>query len=282
MTTSDTGQIPRVLLDNTIQVDRQKMASRSRHIDELLKSYPWTFATSICLLEFKAVIIQECISIHDRLAHVRRYTHVVDAMTEKNWRQVKLRGHIFRNLINIYAPSSFEVSEEDDRRLADKARMRLEQIIPRLYDWFFASVDVVLRNRINCSRAFDRPKKRRVGFGPNLPECRAENKDCRVEDYIREHARPFVESLRNVIEGMDEGQAEQLRRSCELFESVLNDPKRELGTNDCRRAGDFLIALEALDYATHALSTNARDWQPLCDILGYQFVRVNYPDEDRI
>jgi hypothetical protein len=124
------------LLDTTLQVDRNKSKVRRDQIDEVLGGFDFTVATSICLLEFKATLIQECITIHDKLRAVGRYTPVRDKLTESTHPQAKLRGHIFTNLINVYAPPSFSVSEEYDKRLAEKARLRLERVVPRLYRWF--------------------------------------------------------------------------------------------------------------------------------------------------
>jgi len=269
------------LLDNTVQVDRRKSKTRSCRIEELLSQFEWKVSTSICLLEFKATLIQECITIHDSLRSVGMYTPVHDRLTESMHRQAKLRGHIFQNLINVFAPSSFDVTEERDRRLAEKARLRLEMVIPALYTWFTKkSVDAVLRDEIGCSRALEPPQKKRVAFGVNLPKCeKGKNKFCRVEEFIRAKAATLLERLEAILREGPQERLTQLRRTCELFRSVLQEPGIDLSHNDCRRAGDFLIALEGREIATHALSTNASDWEPICQILQREFVRVDYPAE---
>jgi hypothetical protein len=272
------------LLDNTVQIDRQKSATRRDRIDALLAQYEWKVATSICLLEFKATLLQECITIHDRLRSVGLYTPVVDRLTETQHPQAKLRGHIFRNMINVFAPSSFDVTEDRDRRLAEKARLRLESVIPRLYKWFRSqSVDAVLHDEIECTRALEAPQKKTVAFAVNLPRCRrGENKFCHVEEFIRTRGRPILELLEAVVRETPDGESSQLKRTFELFRSVLEQPGVELSHSDCRRGGDLLIALEGSERATHALSTNARDWAPICEIVGLAFVRVDYPAEAEI
>jgi hypothetical protein len=265
------------LLDNTIQVDRNKSGSRRSHIEEVLKAYGLTVSTSICLLEFKATLIQECITIHDKLRSVGLYTRVVDYLTESRHPQAKLRGHILRNLVNVCAPSSFNVTEERDRRLAEKARLLLEHTIPRLYNWFSRGVDAVLHDEINCTRAMEPPQKKRVAFGVNLPECRAENKHCSVETFIRARAPSLLDGLDSALEGAQGEELAQLRRARDLFRLVLERPELRLSHSDCRSAGDCLIAMEGSQHATHALSTNASDWEVICRILGCRFVRVEYP-----
>jgi len=257
------------------------MASRAAHVNQILSDFPVTVTTSICLLEFKAMLIQECITIHDNLRLRKRFTLVRDSLLEKKHRQVSLRAHIFNNLLNVYASPS-GVAEEEDERLATKARLKLEQDILRLYDWFVReSVDAVLREGIACTRAVERPQKKTVSFRPNLPLCvRSKNKTCSVEAFIREYVKFIVPALRAYRAQVGEDASSQLMQALELFETVVSNPQSELSHGDCRRAGDCLIALEAKDHATHALSTNAREWEPLSQICGLRFVRVQYPGEE--
>lgn len=273
---------PVALLDTTVQDDRIKMPNRAERIEQILSEFPVTVTTSICLLEFKATLIRECITIHDNLRLRKRFTVVRDSLLEKKYRQVSLRAHIFNNLLGVY-PSSFRITEEEDERLATKARLKLEHDIPALYDWFVQeSVDAVLREGIACTRAAERPdKKGRVSFKPNLPRCvRGKNKTCSVEAFIRDHAQLIVPALRDYQTRLGEDAAGQLSQALELFESVFNNPQSELSHGDCRSAGDCLIALEAKDHATHAVSTNAREWEHLSQICGFEFVRVQYPHEE--
>lgn len=267
------------LLDTTVQVDRMKSKTRRERIDEILKEYDWKVTTSICLLEFKATLIQQCITIHDALRAVGRYTPVVDYLTETGHPQAKLRGHIFRNLVNVFAPSSFDVTEERDRRLAERARLRLESTIPRLYRWFTKkSVDAVLDEDIACTRALEAPVKKEAAFGVNLPNCkRGTNKFCRVEEFIRTKAADFTRQLEAELAGLDNEQLPQLHKAYQLFKKVLDNDHVELSHRDCQGAGDCLIALEGSEHATHGLSTNASEWEPICRLLSSVFIRVEYP-----
>ena len=60
---------------------------------------------------------------------------------------------------------------------------------------------------------------------------------------------------------------------------LQQDSNRELSSEDCRAAGDCLIALEAKHHGTHALSTNASEWEPLSTLVGFEFVKIEYPEE---
>jgi hypothetical protein len=266
------------LLDTTIQVDRCKMATRRKTIEELLQAYDFVISTGISLLEFKATLIQECITIHDFLKRVGLYTKVRDRLTESSHRQAKLRGHIFNNIISISGQSSFVITEEKDRRLAERARLLLATKIPRLYDWFCASVGSVQTLDIQCTRAKERPAIKGVAFEPNLPKCRMGNKFCKVEEFIRKAAAPIIESVAAKVEAMNSEDAQQLRGTIEVFRSVL-DKDAKLSHSECRRAGDMLIALEGVaSGATHSLSTNARDWSVVSEVTGLEFQRVKYAD----
>jgi hypothetical protein len=268
----------RALLDTTVQLDRVKMASRNATLNSILAPYRFRFTTSFALVEFKATLIQECITIHNELRRKgARFTWVRDALLEKAHRQSRLRAHIFNNFINVFACSSFNVTLEKDELLAEKARLLLENHIPRLFQWFSSAdtVDSVLRDDLLCDRATEAPQKKSVAFTTNLPNCqRGRNKNCRVEEMIRSRGTGFLEKIRDHI-----GDSEQLARAVEVFQSVLSNPKTELSVNDCRSAGDCLIALEGEWYATHALSSNAREWSPLSKCINMEFVHISYPEE---
>ena len=282
MSSSPSESRPRVaLLDTTVQVDRRKMASRAAQIEALLSEFPRKVTTSICLLEFKATIIGECIAIHDNLRLKKRFTLVRDLLLEKKYRQGSLRAHIFDNLVGVFA-SSFDITEREDERLGTKARLKLQQIIPRLYDWFVTeSVDAVLRDGIQCTRAAEKPDKgERVSFRPNLSKCvRGKNKTCMVEGFIRQHAQRVVPALEAIIGDFADNEADQLRKTLGLFSRVAGDDEVELSHGECRNAGDCLIALEGMQHASHAVSTNATEWAHLCEILGMELLHVRYDGE---
>ncbi len=69
----------------------------------------------------------------------------------------------------------------------------------------------------------------------------------------------------------------QFRKSLDVVE--LTDKKQELSHDQCRNAGDCLIALEAEQHATHVLSTNAKEWEIIAPLVGMEFVPVAYPGE---
>ena len=266
----------RALLDTTVQLDRRKTEARKQKLESLLVGFDWKFSTGISLVEFKATVIQECLTIHNQLRRTgARYTRVRDALLEKQGRQISLRAHIFNNILQVFA-ASFDISEERDRQLAEKARLLLENIIPQLYTWFATeSVDVILNDRLACDRAKEPPRKKRAAFEVNLPECkRGKNKHCRVEDVIREDGPRLVNLLEPHLAASD-----QLQKAVGIFQGVLKNAKAELSHGDCRNAGDCLITLEAKGKATHALSSNAREWEPLSTALGFEFIHITFQEE---
>jgi hypothetical protein len=259
-----------------VQIDRKKTESRRHKLEEMLARYDWRFSTGISLVEYKATLIQECLTVHNQLRRTgARFTRVRDALLEKKGRQIALRAHIFNNIIQIFG-SSFELNEESDRKLAEKTRLLLENVIPRLFRWFAnESVDAVLNERLGCDRATEPPYKKKAAFEVNLPDCkRGRNKTCNVEAVIRLDGPRLIRSLEPHLAA-----SEQLRKAAELFQAVMDNPSRELSHRDCRNAGDCLIALEAQEKPTHAMSSNAREWAPISAAMGYEFVRVAYPEE---
>jgi len=240
--------------------------------------FDFKFAASLSLVEFKATVIQECITIHNQLrAKGARFTRARDVLLEKGHPQTSLRAHIFNNYINVFAPSAFQVTKEMDEELAEKARLLLENVIPELFRWFGSeeSVDPILRHKLRCDRALEAPVRKSAAFSTNLPNCRrGQNKTCRVEGLIREESPTLIDRLRPSLD-----ESEQLQRAFEVFKSVLGDPGRELSVSNCRRAGDCLIAMEGSGSATHALSSNAREWRAISEAVEFEFVHVTFPEE---
>jgi hypothetical protein len=272
---------PYALLDTTVQLDRRKYPSRKDKLENMLADYQLKFATSLSLVEFKATIIQECITIHNQLrSKGARFTRARDILLEKKHRQVSLRVHIFNNILNVFGRSSFEMTQKEDEVLAERARLQLENIIPELFRWFSSeeSVDAILKDKLQCDRAREAPVKKSAAFSTNLPACRrGQNKTCRVEDLIRTEAPALIAKL---TPSLDESEPNsQLRRPSEVFESVISNPNKELSVDDCRRAGDCLIALEAIGSATHVLSSNASEWKPISQALDFKFIHITYPEE---
>lgn len=256
------------LLDTTVQIDRKKIPRRDQALAKLLEQFDWTVSTSISLLEFKAVLIQECITIHNRLREDGRFFAARDRLLESQHPQARLRAHIFNNLICVFGVPG-EVSDAVEQRMAEMARLQLENVIPRLYSWFIKSSTSggVQRKAINCTRAFEAPTKGQAAFRTNLPKCHRGNKSCAVENVIRQKGAVFVSDLRQ-----HGHESDQLLRTADLFQSVLDNTDADLSHSECRRAGDVLIALEAEGLATHCVSSNVREWRPIAKMLGMKLV----------
>lgn len=150
-------------IDTTVQVDRWKSKTRKVQCEELLSRFDETIATGMTLVEFKAVFIQQLITIHNQLRRTgARFTTVRDALCEKNHPQAKLRGRIFDNWTGVNARSSFDVDEATDIEDAKRARLKLEDTIPRVYQWFKSDSASVFLNKaaFACDRAEEKPPKR--------------------------------------------------------------------------------------------------------------------------
>ncbi|MCU0703095.1 MAG: hypothetical protein MUF18_03795 [Fimbriiglobus sp.] len=273
----------RVLLDTSIQIDRLKSGHRDAVIRDRIAPYQFRFATSFGQLEFKAVLIETMITIHGALSRKgARFTEVRDRLTESQHPQRALRGHIFNNFLTVSA-SSRTISEADDLRLAEKARLSLQEHIRECYDWFTESVDSVLREKLRCDRATERPRLKKTTYDVNLPTCkRGVNMNCHVEPLLRSATRLKAALERLASQSSPPGQtggetANQFRKSLTLIERVENDTTCDLTSGNCRNAGDLLMFLEAEGMADHAMSTNAREWQPLSELFGFDFVTVQYP-----
>lgn len=269
-------------IDTTVQVDRWKSKNRKDQCEELLSRFDETIATGMTLVEFKAVFIQQLITIHNQLRRTgARFTTVRDALLEKNQPQAKLRSHIFNNWMGVNGRSSFEIDEKTDVNDAMRARLKLEDTIPRVYQWFKSDSASVFLNKaaFACNRAEEKPRKDKSVFASNLPKCvRGKNKTCCVEKVIRTR----WPSIRSKLPELDANNPDhaQLAKASAVLNGVCEDEMRQLSVGDCRSAGDALLAIEIGDIPTHAVSTNEREWRVLSDCCGLSFVPVKYTGEE--
>lgn len=269
------------LLDTTIQIDRNKTANRREQLERMLSEFDWVVTTGIGLVEFKAVLIQQLITIHNQMRRKdARFTRARDALLEKQHPQQALRAHIFNNLLNIYG-SSFDGTPESDMKLATRARLQLENIIAEVYRWFKEeSCDVFLnRQRLNCTRADEPPKKKKKVFDANLPKCKEGiNRFCNVESLVQEEGKELLDLLNSLDE--DNPSNAQLIKSRNILGRVFQDESFRMSVDQCRGAGDCLIALEGMKVATVALSTNSGDWSSICACSDLKFQEVRYEGEE--
>ncbi len=114
------------LLDTTIQVDREKFPMRKAEIERHEAEFDSVFSTSIVLLEFKATLIEQMITVFNRLSFHGRFTLARDTLLESRHRQVSLRAHILNNIVNVHGGSAFAIDREKDERLADRAMRQLK------------------------------------------------------------------------------------------------------------------------------------------------------------
>lgn len=274
------------VLDTSVAIDFYKSKPTRQAVSSILDEYSVILGTSIGLLEFKATLIQEMITIHGELVKARKFTQAHYRLVESMHRQARLRAHIFHTIIGVFARGpSLGLSDADDERLADEARLKLEVDIPEIYHEFRNEVlTSVLDGRVGCDRAAEAPYKspKRKTFDTNLPKCkRGKNKTCRVEEVIRTRALPLLEAVvpqavKDTIGDPDQVPSEfgQLCSSLALARAVASNLSIDLTSGQCRNCGDALIVAEAQGIATHGLSTNAKDWRPLCDRAGIEFHHV--------
>jgi hypothetical protein len=180
-------------------------------------------------------------------------------------------GYIFNHIIAVFPPKK-PLDAVGDARLADQSRRILEVQIPLLYERFHDQVDGIDR-KINCTRAMEAPRFHRGAFDPNLPICRrGHNKECNVEAFIREKMAPRVGRLRQIAQEVG---SEQLERTCKLIERVAGDENSDLSSNECRSAGDALIAISAEGLQRTSI-TNRQEWALLAVEIGAELVEIEY------
>jgi hypothetical protein len=118
-----------------------------------------------------------------------------------------------------------------------------------------------------------------------MPICSVSkgNKHCRVEDAIRTHAPALIAMIKPALLKNDDltpsADDKQLWRAVTVFEEVIAGKQNDLNHRTCRSCGDCLMALEAKGTATHALSSNSKEWGRLAGATGMEFIPTSFADE---
>lgn len=156
------------------------------------------------------------------------------------------------------------VSDKRQLRFAD-ALSRLENLINGMEKEILKNVQI-LKSETGCQLAneeleFDAP------YFSIRTSCSRKNAVCSLPEYVIQSSS----SLRAVKMGISGNR--QLDKLKDTIDIVLANPEKAKG-NNCKTLGDTLICLEAPKHCI-ILSTNIKDFKPICSSLGKSFKGIS-------
>lgn len=157
------------------------------------------------------------------------------------------------------------VSDKKQLRLAD-AITRLENLILGMEKELLKDVKII-DSGTKCSLATEKLEFTYPNFEIET-SCTRKRPICSLPEYLQRNAI----RLKALHDGISSNS--ELQRLHKVLGEVLQDPKKAKGRN-CQGLGDTIICLDA-PRRCDILSTNIKDFAPICDFLSKSFVGIRW------
>lgn len=242
-----------LFLDTSIQISR-KCADETEinKIKEVLNGYDFICTSSFVRLEFKQSHIQDLVYLHKILVAEGTFSGAV-------YRTKMLNAHPghHRKISNLldavckYFASTNSFSSEDyfDKDLAEKIAVYLEIIIEDSWDWFETNV-MHISEDTGCVRSKVPPNKGAKYFDARIQKCKSEKIYCTLNKFFEKKKDAF-KAILDYIKYLDDSEKkkpDELNKIALTIEEGLKNPDYMCNSDQCKRLGDALIAVEAIHF----------------------------------
>ncbi|GAX59107.1 hypothetical protein SCALIN_C01_0038 [Candidatus Scalindua japonica] len=242
-----------LFLDTSIQVSRKSSDENEiNKINDILDKCDFICTSSFVQLEFKQSYIQDLVYLHKILVnektfsgaflrtkklnahpdHRRKISNLLDAM-----------GQFFANT------NSFSSEDNFDKEIAEQMVIYLEIIIEDIWDWFESDVKHVSEDT-GCVRSKVPPKKKGRYFDARIQKCKSEKIHCKLNKFFEEKQDAF-KAILDYIKSLDDSEKKkpgELNKIVLTIEEGLKNPDNMCNSDQCKRLGDALIAVEAIHF----------------------------------
>lgn len=245
----------KAVLDTTIQIDRilgsDKRISR---IDKVLYGKELV-STTYVLGEYYKNIINDYITLYSIFLQENDVKQTGCRITENVFG--RSQGRISKLFCNLAATCDYDIE-----LIKDNLDIYLHILIERFNEELVDMLDETKCSRANASVVYEDgiPKLENIS-------CTKRNKQCQICEFWNKRRQKLESLLDN--DKYDTKLKEIIRKS-------LDDPNNFKGQN-CWRLGDTIIVSEVLGLNNTAVcSSNKKDFEPICQLLGVKFISPNY------
>lgn len=246
-----------LLLDTTIQIDRITGSNERKAAVEKVLSGNELFCSTYVLGEYMGNIVNDLVTLYALYQQTGDVGETGKRITERVFD--RRQGRVSKLYANILDLCNFQVDEISDT---------FELYIDTLQDDFYDGIASELFDTTNCAKA-----KRKVIWEDGIPvlqavSCTQKTDICQICDFWEQH----------------QGEADKLLTEDSIKSNIKeilakgkNRPEQYRGDH-CKTLGDTIISLEALEAPCDmgVCSSNRRDFEPICDAIGVEFVSPDY------
>ncbi len=261
-----------LFLDTSIQIARKDYdKDEVDTIDKLLSNYDSTCTSTYVKLEFKQSHIQDLIYLHRTLINEKSFSktlHIAKGLNAHPGHKRKLSNILEALCSHFAAIKSFSSDDNFDIDLAEKLAFSLEIVLENIWDWFEKSVTKI-SDCTECIRAKEAPKKRTYVFEARVKSCKSSKIRCKLNKYFKEKEKEFLQ-IRDYIKGLDDSKKkkiDELNNIVEAIEVGLKNPDDLCNTPVCRKLGDALVAIEAIQ-SKEMFTKDVDQSEVICKSLG--------------
>jgi hypothetical protein len=262
-----------VHLDTTVMLEQFKVASRAAKVVKALSHFRFKSTSTFARHEMNRTWLSDLAYLYEQ---ARKYNRIEDIYAQIGR---SFHGGQYARLTRCLEimQSLLSVSPGTISRDAELARLRshIAHAITNMHAYWNRKIVHQFDGTL-CFIATIRPV-----MAPNgmiefaLGRCKTKNIRCCVHDFFDQH-RNLFEKVRTKVNSLKDA-SNQLKAAAETLLQTANNSKHLCDSNNCRRIGDALIAIDSESVPVMA-ANNDRDWVPIAEALEKKLIN---PTRDR-
>lgn len=246
-----------LLLDTTIQIDRVTASKqRKKEIEKVLLGNG-LYCSTYVLGEYYNNIVTNLLTLYSLFFIDQDIVETGKRINEQMFGRDQARvSKLYANILDMCA---FRAEEIDDA---------FQLYIDVIQDEFYRNIHIVF-DSTKCPRA-DREIEYEDGAPVlNAVSCRKDQEICSICAFWKRREKEINAIIKNDV--VDE----KIKR---ILEQAKENDREYRGKKNCSILGDTIISMEAFenDPQCFVCSSNKKDFQPICDLLGIKLIALDY------
>lgn len=239
-----------LFLDTSIQISRKGFdGTEINKIKDILNEYDFVCTSSFVQLEFKQSYIQDLVYLHRTLVIEKTFSgalYVTKNLNAHPGHNRKISNLLTSLCICFAGTKAFSCEDDFDKVLAEKIALYLEIIIEDSWDWFERDVAHISKET-GCIRSKVPPIKKAKYFDARIKKCKSEKIHCTLNKFFEKNKDAFNAILDHIksLDDSEKKKPSELNKIVLTIENGLKNPDNMCNSDQCKRLGDALIAVEA-------------------------------------
>ncbi len=253
------------LFDTDMHIHRVSCDKSVRHAaeQEFLSSKPSAIC-SFSLLELKGNYIQDLILLRNKTGASDDFESMASRVMNSGGRRCML---MLSQLIRIIGKDALPVHNWN--KTQNILLTHIDAQIAISWSEFKGSVDEVV-DLFNCTRAKEEPRLSNNSWKASIPRCNINNCQCTINSNMVSRL-PLLKQFLTFYERLENSlKTKELAIIADIISKTVRTNKFPWAEGACRKVGDLLIALHAIDFKEF-ISSNYKEHSQLSKAFNYKF-----------